>query len=212
MGAHPLVLAVFAFAMVTVLIRRLLTDRAEKQRLAGELEAARTVQQLLFPAFVASGGEYAVDAVYEPSQEVGGDFYQVLDRADGSRLIVVGDVSGKGLKAAMLVSVAVGVLLKPDSTSGRLFPLSLAVASAGTTGTRILPSLGLPGGFQIGDVYFSALVTGNILFAVILVAVRVRRLRDAGEVAVKLQAQFGCAGGAGNSADRARGGNTGLCD
>ncbi len=48
--------------------------------------------------------------MYLPAQEVGGDFFQVLPGDDGSLLIVVGDVSGKGLKAAMTVSTIVGAL------------------------------------------------------------------------------------------------------
>ena len=58
-----------------------------------------------------------MDAVYLPASEVGGDFYQVLDLESGSRLVVVGDVSGKGLRAAMLVSVAVGALRAAQSDS-----------------------------------------------------------------------------------------------
>ena len=47
---------------------------------------------------------------YLPAQQVGGDFFQVLPIADGAAFIVVGDVSGKGLKAAMTVSLIVGAL------------------------------------------------------------------------------------------------------
>ena len=53
---------------------------------------------------------FAIDAVYQPAQEVGGDFYRILEDAGGDRVIVVGDVSGKGLKAAMLVSLILGAL------------------------------------------------------------------------------------------------------
>jgi serine phosphatase RsbU (regulator of sigma subunit) len=53
---------------------------------------------------------YALEAAYLPANEVGGDFYQVLVQADGSTLIVVGDVSGKGLKAAMTGALAIGAL------------------------------------------------------------------------------------------------------
>jgi phosphoserine phosphatase RsbU/P len=53
---------------------------------------------------------FAVEHVYLPASEVGGDFFQVLPTGDGSLLIVIGDVSGKGLKAAMTVSSIVGAL------------------------------------------------------------------------------------------------------
>lgn len=114
---YPIVLAVYAFVMVTLLIRRLLLDREQKQRLAGELEAARIVQQLLLPSAHPAGGAYEIDAVYEPAQEVGGDFYYAGERGDGSRVVVVGDVSGKGLKAAMVVSFTLGVLDREETSS-----------------------------------------------------------------------------------------------
>ncbi|MBL8215811.1 MAG: SpoIIE family protein phosphatase [Bryobacterales bacterium] len=43
--------------------------------------------------------------MYRPADEVGGDFFQVMELGDGEVLVVVGDVSGKGLKAAMVVSL-----------------------------------------------------------------------------------------------------------
>jgi serine phosphatase RsbU (regulator of sigma subunit) len=49
-----------------------------------------------------------MEAAYLPAQEVGGDFYQVLEQSNGSALVLVGDVSGKGLKAAMSGMVAIG--------------------------------------------------------------------------------------------------------
>jgi serine phosphatase RsbU (regulator of sigma subunit) len=51
-----------------------------------------------------------IHAAYLPAQEVGGDFYQVLPQNDGSTLIFIGDVSGKGLKAAMTGALAIGAL------------------------------------------------------------------------------------------------------
>jgi serine phosphatase RsbU (regulator of sigma subunit) len=53
---------------------------------------------------------YKMEAAYMPAQEVGGDFYQVLSQPDGCAIIVVGDVSGKGLKAAMTGALAIGAL------------------------------------------------------------------------------------------------------
>jgi serine phosphatase RsbU (regulator of sigma subunit) len=51
-----------------------------------------------------------IEAAYLPANEVGGDFYQVLSQENGSVLVVVGDVSGKGLKAAMTGTLAIGAL------------------------------------------------------------------------------------------------------
>jgi serine phosphatase RsbU (regulator of sigma subunit) len=53
---------------------------------------------------------FKVESAYEPAQQVGGDFFQVLPDGDGGILVVVGDVAGKGLPAAMMVSVLVGAI------------------------------------------------------------------------------------------------------
>jgi phosphoserine phosphatase RsbU/P len=51
-----------------------------------------------------------VEAVYSPAQEVGGDFYRTELLDDGSFFVVLGDVSGKGLDAALLFAAVLGAL------------------------------------------------------------------------------------------------------
>jgi len=53
---------------------------------------------------------YSIESVYRPAAEVGGDFFQVVPLKSGRALVVIGDVSGKGLRAAMIVSMIVGIL------------------------------------------------------------------------------------------------------
>ncbi len=123
--------ALFAAILTVLIIVSLGTDRREKQRLAGELEAARVVQQYLLPQSDAATAAFHSEAVYEPAQVVGGDFYWTRLDKDGALLVALGDVSGKGLKAAMLVSVAVGILRNEKSTS----PVAiLAALNEGLTG------------------------------------------------------------------------------
>lgn len=118
--------------MVTV---HLLRDfGAARQRLTGELEAARAVQQLLLPVGRVAGSEFEIDAEYRPAQEVGGDFYQVLVRDNSARMVLVGDVSGKGLKAAMMVSVVTGILRNEKSGSPGAVLAALNDGLAGHTG------------------------------------------------------------------------------
>jgi len=74
------------------------------------MEQARQVQSLLIPSTTPNTPGYTVESVYLPASSVGGDFFQIRPGEDGSLLIVVGDVSGKGLKAAMTVSAIVGGL------------------------------------------------------------------------------------------------------
>ena len=101
---------IFLLALLIFLMRRFSLARKEEERLAAEFEAARSVQSLLILAVPPQTPGFAVEHVYLPASEVGGDFFQVVPGDDGSLLIVVGDVSGKGLTAAMTVSVIVGAL------------------------------------------------------------------------------------------------------
>jgi hypothetical protein len=95
---------------LVVCFHDLLQDRREKQRLASEMEAARAVQQVLVPEAIPTVPGFAIESVYRPAGEVGGDFFQILPTAAGGVLIVIGDVSGKGMPAAMTVSLLVGTM------------------------------------------------------------------------------------------------------
>ena len=95
---------------LAILVRDLILDRAEKQRLAAELAASRAVQQVLIPDEIPAIAGFQIQSVYKPFGEVGGDFYQILPLADGGVLIAIGDVSGKGMPAAMTVSLLVGTV------------------------------------------------------------------------------------------------------
>ena len=106
----PAVGTIFIFALLLFLIRRFSFARQEETRLSSEFESARTIQSLLIPAKPAVTAGFAIDSVYLPASEVGGDFFQIMPANDGSLLVVVGDVSGKGLKAAMTVSAIIGAL------------------------------------------------------------------------------------------------------
>jgi hypothetical protein len=96
------------FAIGAVLVLRFTRSAKQEQRLRTEMEAARRVQGQLVPADLPQLAAFACDAAYRAAGEVGGDFYQVFPRPDGSALILVGDVSGKGLRAAMLGTLIVG--------------------------------------------------------------------------------------------------------
>jgi hypothetical protein len=96
------------FAIGAVLVLRFTRSAKQEQRLRTEIESARRVQGQLVPADLPRLTHFACEAAYRAAGEVGGDFYQVFPRPDGSALILVGDVSGKGLRAAMLGTLIVG--------------------------------------------------------------------------------------------------------
>jgi len=100
----------FYFSLVIIIVLRSTRMSRQQAVLEGEMAAAREVQQLIVPENVESIPGFAVDSVYQPAQQVGGDFFQVLPAKDGGLLIVLGDVAGKGLPAAMLVSVLIGAI------------------------------------------------------------------------------------------------------
>lgn len=96
------------FAYVSISAgRRYARARAETAFLESEMAAAREIQQVMLPERGESFPGFTVDSVYKPAREVGGDFFQILS-ASGDLLLVFGDVAGKGLPAAMLVSMLVG--------------------------------------------------------------------------------------------------------
>jgi serine phosphatase RsbU (regulator of sigma subunit) len=68
------------------------------------------VQQVILPEQIEAIAGFAIESVYQPAQQVGGDFFQILPTEDNGLLLVVGDVAGKGLPAAMLVSLLVGAI------------------------------------------------------------------------------------------------------
>jgi Stage II sporulation protein E (SpoIIE) len=101
---------IFILALLIFLVRRFSLARSEEERLVREFEAARNVQALLIPTSALATPGFAVETVYLPASEVGGDFFHIHPGSDGSLLVVAGDVSGKGLKAAMTVSAIIGAL------------------------------------------------------------------------------------------------------
>lgn len=89
------------------------TEQSRRQnRLDEEFRSAQEIQQVLVPESVPKLCGYSISSVYKPASEVGGDFFQVIPCAHSSNsaLIILGDVSGKGLRAAMTVSLIVGAL------------------------------------------------------------------------------------------------------
>jgi len=101
----------FLLGVLAILILRFTRTRSEEERFAAEVQSARNVQQYLIPERLPDTPGLAVESVYRPSREVGGDFFQVLPQAtDGSALIVVGDVAGKGMQAGMLATLIVGAI------------------------------------------------------------------------------------------------------
>ncbi|MGH9598265.1 MAG: PP2C family protein-serine/threonine phosphatase, partial [Terracidiphilus sp.] len=96
--------------IVIIIFGRFLRIQRDQEQARSEMAAARSVQELMIPHEKIATPGFEVDSVYNPAQEVGGDFFHVQPAADGGLLVVIGDVAGKGLKAAMNVSMLMGAL------------------------------------------------------------------------------------------------------
>ncbi|MGI8772415.1 MAG: SpoIIE family protein phosphatase [Acidobacteriaceae bacterium] len=105
----------FMVALLVFLVLRTVRLARARAAIAAEIEAARTMQRLLLAGASQRTPGFAVESVYHPASEVGGDFFLVSPGDDGSLTAIVGDVSGKGLLAAMRVSMILGVLRREES-------------------------------------------------------------------------------------------------
>jgi phosphoserine phosphatase RsbU/P len=92
--------AVYSFIIVTILLAM---ELADKLMTKDELSVARDIQLSLQPVGIATLPGYELAAHSEVAKEVGGDYYDILALPDGSTLIVIGDVSGKGISSALYV-------------------------------------------------------------------------------------------------------------
>jgi len=106
---------VFCLAMLLFLVLRTVAIARERAHAAAELEAAHTTQQILLARSSQPTPGFHVESVYHPASEVGGDFFLVASSPTGALMAIVGDVSGKGLIAAMRVAMILGVLRRESS-------------------------------------------------------------------------------------------------
>jgi phosphoserine phosphatase RsbU/P len=89
---------------------RLVEKERERQRLEQELSIARTIQQALVPHGMHDFPHLAVTGIHHPCTEVGGDYYDVVPVDEDRTAILIADVSGKGLGAALLTTMLQGAL------------------------------------------------------------------------------------------------------
>jgi serine phosphatase RsbU (regulator of sigma subunit)/predicted ester cyclase len=84
--------------------QRLEQEIRERERVEQELQVARSIQRASLPKEVPDLEGWQISPFYQPAREVGGDFYDFLELIDGRLGIVVGDATGKGVPAALVMS------------------------------------------------------------------------------------------------------------
>lgn len=109
---------------VAQLVRQQQLEALERQRIEQELRVARLIQQTLLPKDVPHVAGWEVDAYYQPARAVGGDFYDFIPYPDGRLGFVIGDVTDKGVPAALVMATTRSLLRSAteryDSPSGIL--------------------------------------------------------------------------------------------
>ncbi len=89
---------------------RLIEHERERQRLEQELDIAREIQQALVPQGLQDYPHFSITGIHRPCYEVGGDYFDVCPLADGRIAVLIADVAGKGLGAALLTTMLQGAL------------------------------------------------------------------------------------------------------
>jgi sigma-B regulation protein RsbU (phosphoserine phosphatase) len=89
---------------------RLIERERERQRLEQELSIAREIQQALVPQGMRDHPHFSVSGLHHPCNEVGGDYYDVFPLPDGRLALLIADVAGKGLGAALVTTMLAGAL------------------------------------------------------------------------------------------------------
>jgi serine phosphatase RsbU (regulator of sigma subunit)/predicted ester cyclase len=92
------------------LLEMLAQEIRERERVAQELRVARSIQQAALPKEVPTLEGWQISPYYQPAREVGGDFYDFLELEDGRLGLVVGDATGKGVPAALVMASARSML------------------------------------------------------------------------------------------------------
>jgi Stage II sporulation protein E (SpoIIE) len=104
--------------LLLIFLQRFITQQRETARLVDDMKQAQEVQQVLIPDELPHIPGLTIESEYRPARQVGGDFFQILPHpTDGSVLIVVGDVTGHGLQAGMLVALIVGAIRNQTDTN-----------------------------------------------------------------------------------------------
>jgi predicted ester cyclase len=90
--------------------QRMEQERLERERVEQELRVARSIQQASLPEEVPTLEGWQISPFYQPAREVGGDFYDFHFLSEGRLGLVVGDATGKGVPAALVMSTTCGML------------------------------------------------------------------------------------------------------
>ena len=117
--------------------QRLQRERVERERVEQELKVARSIQQASLPKEVPELEGWEITPFYQPAREVGGDFYDFHLLSEGRLGVVVGDATGKGVPAALVMATTCGMLQLAARASDSSSPSEVLVQVNETLLARI---------------------------------------------------------------------------
>ncbi len=100
----PFIQVLTNIIIVAIENKRLAREHIRQAKVEKELELAHQMQSMLFPEKLPDNSQLQIDAVYQPHQQVGGDYYDFIEMNENEVLFCVADVSGKGVSAALLMA------------------------------------------------------------------------------------------------------------
>ncbi len=104
---------------VAQLVREQQAEARTRERTEQELRIARIIQQTLLPQELPQLNGWQFGAYYQPARAVGGDFYDFIPFEDGRLGLVIGDVTDKGVPAALVMATTVASCAQPHSAAIR---------------------------------------------------------------------------------------------
>ena len=117
------------FAAVAIENAELMKSKLRSQKLEQELEVARTVQQTLLPQASATFAKARIEAAYIPAGHVGGDYFDIIPLGENEFVVTVGDVSNKGVPAALMMAAVRSVF---RMEAGKNLPLDKLITGMNT--------------------------------------------------------------------------------
>jgi sigma-B regulation protein RsbU (phosphoserine phosphatase) len=126
-----------SFNSMTTSIEKLVQEQKEKQRLEGELAIAQEVQAQLFPRHISQLASLEVHGFCRPARTVSGDYYDFLTVDSDKLLLAVGDISGKGISAALLMATIHSAVRAYCLEGTPILREPMAVGARGDAGMRL---------------------------------------------------------------------------
>jgi ketosteroid isomerase-like protein len=141
--------------------QRLEQEIRERERVEQELQVARRIQQASLPKVVPTLEGWEITPYYRPAREVGGDFYDFHFLSEGRLGVVVGDATGKGVPAALMMSTTCGMLQVAAAALGSSSPGAVLEQVNETLFARIPPDMFVTCFYAILDPESGHLVYAN---------------------------------------------------